>query len=839
MTVSSLPAGIHTIRVISSTGCEETVTVVISNNNMTGSVTGTGLSAACEGTGRYRIAVTGSISAIKVDGALIAGAGEYEASAGIHYIEYTDGNGCTGYDTFAILSVTPMNLSYASSSGDCQSDAFSLDVVISGGVPPYVINGNASATGIYTITNLQPGHIDIEAVDSQSCEATFEDIIIGEDCVLDCGLFTVSTLSSGSLCDSATGGIEVITDGVQVGSWLRYSLNGGAYQQDNIFTGLPAGIYNIKVLMILGVDTCVREITATINNKLPDGSNINITINNITGSSCIAGANSGSVIVNVSGIYTSIYLDGATPIMAGQISNLSSGDHVITVHFASAECSDGQLSRIFTVPSVSGIAVSITSQTSSSCGGSTGSVTLSVTPSGSYSLLSSSGIVNGMTVSSLPAGIHTIRVISSTGCEETVTVVISNNNMTGSVTGTGISAACEGTGRYRIAVTGSISAIKVDGILIAGAGEYEASAGIHYIEYTDGNGCTGYDTFAILSVTPMSLSYGSSSGDCQSSDLSLDLVISGGVPPYVINGDTSATGIYTLTDLQAGNVIIAVTDSNNCSYIFEFDLYVEHPTVMSDTGFVDTICSGEVFTYTPLSNVPGSTFTWTRLSTVGMDYATGTGSIDDTLHIILGVPVVVEYEYIVSGPGACYLSDTFIVKVLVYPSLNLELSHYPPDGSLVMIGTPITIISHTTPGVPINYRYSFINGAVQLIYDLNGGDNEYSVYNFNDGEPSSVEISATNEYGCEVIGTETFEAQYNLPNLITPKSPDGRNMKLLEGYDIQVFNRWGSELYRGTSGWDGRYKGTYVASGTYFYVLRYEQPNGKIITIKRNVFVRY
>ncbi|MDR2293279.1 MAG: gliding motility-associated C-terminal domain-containing protein [Prevotellaceae bacterium] len=56
---------------------------------------------------------------------------------------------------------------------------------------------------------------------------------------------------------------------------------------------------------------------------------------------------------------------------------------------------------------------------------------------------------------------------------------------------------------------------------------------------------------------------------------------------------------------------------------------------------------------------------------------------------------------------------------------------------------------------------------------------------------------------------------------------------------MQVFNRLGSELYKGTGGWDGKYKGTLVASGTYFYVLRYTQPNGKILELKQSVFVKY
>jgi hypothetical protein len=413
--------------------------------------------------------------------------------------------------------------------------------------------------------------------------------------------------------------------------------------------------------------------------------------------------------------------------------------------------------------------------------------------------------------------------------------------MSGYVEVTGNGSACDGTGSYTVVSTGAVTEIKIDGVLISGAGAYQAGAGLHYVEYRDNTGCVGYDTFMIASVTPMSLSYASSAGDCLSSDLSVDVVITGGTAPYVINGHTSATGVYTLTGISSGHVSISVTSSEGCSSVFEFNLYIGHPVVISDTGIVDSVCSGLAFSYTPETNASGSVFAWRRYSVAGISepYSEGTGIIDEILTNTIDIPVLVEYEYVVAGIGACSLPDTFFVKVLVYPAFDMTLSHYPPDGSTVILGSPITIVSHTAPYSPVNYRYIVGTGAAQLIYDLDGGDNEYLVYGFSEGEVNTIEVTAVNEYGCEVTGIERFEARYNLPNVITPKSPDGTNLKLLEGYDLQVFNRWGSELYRGTGGWDGTYKGTYVASGSYFYVLRYEQPNGKILHVKHNVFVRY
>ncbi|PLW98602.1 MAG: hypothetical protein C0591_04130, partial [Marinilabiliales bacterium] len=43
-------------------------------------------------------------------------------------------------------------------------------------------------------------------------------------------------------------------------------------------------------------------------------------------------------------------------------------------------------------------------------------------------------------------------------------------------------------------------------------------------------------------------------------------------------------------------------------------------------------------------------------------------------------------------------------------------------------------------------------------------------------------------------------------------------------YLFQIYNRWGQLIYQTTdpySGWDGTYKGTYVAQGTYIYKFQY------------------
>jgi hypothetical protein len=251
------------------------------------------------------------------------------------------------------------------------------------------------------------------------------------------------------------------------------------------------------------------------------------------------------------------------------------------------------------------------------------------------------------------------------------------------------------------------------------------------------------------------------------------------------------------------------------------------------TPTLDSICSGEVFEYDPQANISGTTFTWIRYAVSGIagGYSTGTGSVSQQLINEVVVPVTTAYTYTLSAPGCTSLIyDTVYVTVL--PKTELITSHMPANGGKITFGTPVIIRADGT-GAAIS-TYIFADESGNRIIQT---DNEYLAYIFNQDKDNAIDVTIINEYGCKTTGVETFNVAYDLPNVITPN--ETTNSKLFEGYDRQVFNRWGAEVYRGDTGWDGKYNGTLVVSGTYYYVLHLVQPDGKIVTIKRFVFVKY
>jgi uncharacterized protein YneR len=256
-----------------------------------------------------------------------------------------------------------------------------------------------------------------------------------------------------------------------------------------------------------------------------------------------------------------------------------------------------------------------------------------------------------------------------------------------------------------------------------------------------------------------------------------------------------------------------------------------YPNVRLTSKLHDTICSEAIFNYEPLSNIAEVSFSWERLEGYGIEYATGAGAISEVLTNINDAPITVTYIYTMET-DLCPSAITDTVTVVILPKGNLALSHYPENGNKVILGTPIIITANLENISAKKYIFTYANDVREDTVN-----NMYEIYVFNESIINEVNVQVEGEYGCVLTGTEIFINEYNLPNLITPN--ENTNSRLLKGYDIQIFNRWGSQLYSGTDGWDGRYKGTLVVAGTYFYVVNVTQPDGKRLTLKRSVYVKY
>ncbi len=107
-------------------------------------------------------------------------------------------------------------------------------------------------------------------------------------------------------------------------------------------------------------------------------------------------------------------------------------------------------------------------------------------------------------------------------------------------------------------------------------------------------------------------------------------------------------------------------------------------------------------------------------------------------------------------------------------------------------------------------------------------------HTFTEAGMTYVRFVANNaEATCEFIGpTYTItigDSRLECPNAFSPGTSEGVNdewkvsYRSIVSFNCQIFNRWGQrmiELTDPSQGWDGRYNGKLVKSGTYFYVIQ-------------------
>lgn len=97
-------------------------------------------------------------------------------------------------------------------------------------------------------------------------------------------------------------------------------------------------------------------------------------------------------------------------------------------------------------------------------------------------------------------------------------------------------------------------------------------------------------------------------------------------------------------------------------------------------------------------------------------------------------------------------------------------------------------------------------------------------------ERSSVCVDTTS------VSFSVSESWLKAPNYFSPGDSPGSNdefkvaYKSIIKFKCTIFNRWGTKLYQWTDpskGWDGKYKGRYVSTGVYFYVIEALGSDGK------------
>lgn len=301
---------------------------------------------------------------------------------------------------------------------------------------------------------------------------------------------------------------------------------------------------------------------------------LSVATTNQTNVACFGGSTGSVTVAGAGGTTGYQYKIGNGPLQSsGTFSGLAAGTYTITVQDANNCTSTVQVT--ITGPSAA-LTGSITNQTQTGCGTSTGSVTVAGaggTTAYQYKIgngpLQSSGTFSG-----LAAGSYTVTVQDANGCTATVPVTITSPSGLTLSTTSQTNVSCFG------ASTGSVTVVGANGTpnyqYKIGNGAFQPggtfsglAAGSYVITVQDGANCTTTlnvtitQPSAALSVASTNqtnvLCFGNSTG-------SVTVAGSGGTPNYqykIGNGPLQGSG--TFSGLAAGTYTITVQDGNNCT----------------------------------------------------------------------------------------------------------------------------------------------------------------------------------------------------------------------------------------------------------------------------------
>jgi gliding motility-associated-like protein len=253
-----------------------------------------------------------------------------------------------------------------------------------------------------------------------------------------------------------------------------------------------------------------------------------------------------------------------------------------------------------------------------------------------------------------------------------------------------------------------------------------------------------------------------------------------------------------LSNLAAGNYIISVSDTKNCTIKDTFTVASSVNAQLALSMGPDTCgqARGKVQVQT-LSGIAPFNYFWTP---GGVGTATSTALSGSEW-----------YHVTIQDAAGCTASDSIYVPIVGLISVSLG-----PDRELCLDETPVTL------SVP---------AFQQIIWQDGSNGQNYQVH-----ATGTYSVSVMNNYGCEahdaMMVIDMCEGWMMLPNAFSPNGdglddtygPIFSNAANLLQFRMEIYNRWGQRVYFTTdanSPWDGRFNGKDQEIGAYMYMIIY------------------
>ena len=178
-------------------------------------------------------------------------------AAGLYSVTVTDVNGCTGECDITLMAPPTVLCTLMTMDVTCNNGTDGFVIAEgTGGIAPYEFSllGSAFQTG-NVFTGLTAGTYIVTVRDANDCASSCS-VVVSEPTLLSC----TAAPTDATDCNVDDGTIQVTGTGGIPG--YEYSLNGGAFQGSNLFSGLGSGAYSI---IVRDANGCTTECAAIVN----------------------------------------------------------------------------------------------------------------------------------------------------------------------------------------------------------------------------------------------------------------------------------------------------------------------------------------------------------------------------------------------------------------------------------------------------------------------------------------------------------------------------------------------------------------------------------------------
>ncbi|MEM6696778.1 MAG: hypothetical protein AAF599_00175, partial [Bacteroidota bacterium] len=501
-----------------------------------------------------------------------------DLDAGEYIVTVTDDNGCEKVTTVTVGEDSGIEVEVM-----VNETNNTITVTPSGGTGPYTFEWNNGETGA-TATNYEScDSFSVKVTDANGCMAT----ITGETPGLIAEVQTTPT------CEGESDGTATLN--VQ-GCAAPYTINWGTRTDEvdensqTTNTGLAGGTYTVT---ITDGEGRTREVEYTIGEII-----INVEISS-TPEAC-GTTEKGSATVNITGGNAPYSILWSTDETTATITDLDAGEYRVTV------TDDNGCEKVETViiGEESDIEVAIMVNETDNA--------ITATPSGGtgpYTFEWDNGETGSTATNYEPCDTYSVKVTDANGCMETIT-----GEVPGLVAEIETTPTCEGesTGIATLTAQGCAAPYTIDwGTRTDEVDETTETSntglqgGTYTVTITDADGRTREVEYTIGEII-IDVEVTSTPESCSTTDKGTATVnIDGGNAPYSILWSTNETTV-TITDLDAGEYSVTVTDDNGCEK-------VETVTVGEDSGIEVEVMVDETdnsITVTPSSGTGPYTFEW-------------------------------------------------------------------------------------------------------------------------------------------------------------------------------------------------------------------------------------